>query len=477
MAAHAILDVSGGTMEATLTKRFHSNHLMMVLLSFLFFHGCSQPVSTDTGPSADADVDGDAEGDADVGVATDAPDSGDADQEFNGDADIDGDGEFDSDADHDQENDAEGSTCDTPIEYPPFREALIPLDGQVFFPVALGGDPRSFDLIVDTGAARTMIDTDTLAEVTGGVGEVTIDFGEGFALESYRVWGQDFSAAANHIGAEIHGVIGQDLFHRYYFGLDYVAPAVTIGAGIPIDPPPRFVAADGVDVPYVLEEGLPVVEVDIGGEMARLIADTGSGVTLVTESYVDASILDDGLEGYLWHTSYGSDRGVIVRIPELVISGTVIANSWAVVVPDEHHLAALFRLLGVDMQGFLGFPVYRRFFVSVLGCENRYVFFPEVGRSHIDPYEWDRVGIEIARDGDETVIDMVFAPSDAADQGIMVGDVLIEIDGVPTSGRSLDQIRLDLRGAITETRVLSIERAGFGMELSVDVNRLLPPLE
>lgn len=456
----------------TISRLVRSNLLVVALLSMYVLHACNDDPASDTDPMVDAAAD--AAVDADTDAVVDSSGGGDGDDE----SDVDfSDAAADSDIEGDIDNDILSRPCDTPIAFPPFREALIPLDGQVIFPVALGGDPGPFSLLVDTGAVWTTIDTDTLAAVTGGVNDVSIDFGEGFVLEAYRVRSRDFSAAMEHIGVEIHGVIGQDLFRRFYFGLDYAGSAVTIGAGLPIEPPPRFATTDVVDVPFDIEQGLPIIDVDIGGERARLVADTGSGVTILTESLVDPLIHENGVDGYIWHTSYGSDQGFVVRIPELEISGEVVENSWAVVVPDDHHLAEYFRLIGVDMQGFLGFPAYRRFFISIRGCENRYLFYPEEDFDHIDSHEWDRVGVDIMRAGDDAVVDMVFEPSDASDQGVQGRDVLVAIDGVSTSGRSLDEIRLDLRGEPAKTMVLSIERGGAPIEVSVEVDRLLSPLE
>ena len=449
--------------------RVSQSRVVFVIASFALA-ACHHPQA-----SSDADAD-DADGrDAGDGGSGDAtPDSG-------GDAGRDGDhaadGDADADADFDGDGDILSIPCDRPTDFPPFRPAKVPLDGQMLFPVGFGGEPGPYVLGVDTGAVKTTLEERFVTESDGMIGRATIDFGYGLKLTDYEVLVGDLSDASDHIGVEIHGLIGQDLFKRFYFGLDYVTPAVAMGAGTPDDPPPGYDADDGVDVPYVLEQEFPIVEVDVGGVPLRLIADTGSGVTIVVESSVPSELLDDGLEGYVWHTSYGSDPGVIVRLPSLTIGGATVEDTWAVVIPDEHHLAQIFRLLGVDMQGFLGFPVYRRFFVSVIGCEDEFVFYPTANLDHIDGYEWDRVGVELVRTATETSIDMVYSPSDAADQGVTPGDVLVAVDSAPTDGAALDDIRLLLRGTPGETRELSLTREGVPVELTVAVDRLLPPLE
>jgi hypothetical protein len=264
----------------------------------------------------------------------------------------------------DADDDVDLPPCDAPIPFPPLRAATIPLDGN----------SGPFNAVIDTGAVRTMFDESLLAHVENGVGPVTIDLGRGLVLDDYEVLAGDLSEAIDHLGVRLDGLIGLDLFQRFYFGLDHAGSRATVEAGLPSEPPPGFSAADGVDLPFEVIQGLPVVDATIDGAAARLIADTGSGVTLVTESFVRPETLTHGITGYVWYTSYGSDPGTIVRLRSIELGGHAVEGTWAVVVPDDHHLREVFELLGVDVDvdGFLGFPVYRQFFISVIGCESRY---------------------------------------------------------------------------------------------------------
>jgi hypothetical protein len=363
-----------------------------------------------------------------------------------------------------------------PYDYPPSREAVTPLDGQMLFPVRLDDHPGYFQMVVDTGAFATAVDERLVRDMQNDVGVVTLDFGEGLVFEDLRVFAAYLSLAENHIGVPIHGLIGQDIVQQMFFGLDYQASEVTAASPIPGLPPPAFADTPGIDVPYTLEQLMPVVEVDIGGLTARLIADTGSGVTLLTESFVSALLLETGLTGYWWHTSYGSDPGTIVRLPSLEIGGHEVVDSWAVVVPDDYHLRPTFDALGVEVDGFLGFPVYRRFYVAVHGPESRFRFYPYADLSHVDPREWDRVGLEIRREEDLVRVDMVFGSSDASAMGVSVDDVLYSIDDEPVADLALDEVRLLLRGTPGEIKTLELERAGAPVTLQVAVDRLLPLL-
>lgn len=378
-----------------------------------------------------------------------------------------------NDAGYDAGSDAGQDAGNNAGDYPPARAALVPLDGQPLFPVALDNRIGHY-FVVDTGAARTAVETTLLRDVANGVGVVTIDFGAEVVLEDFEVLAVDLSEARDHIGAPIDGLIGQDLFKTMYFGIDYMHAEVTVAYTLPQSPPPAFSIYDAVEIPYTLVQELPVVDALVGAKPARLIADTGSGVTILTESFVEPALLASGLKGYMWYTSYGSDPATIVRLPSMLFQGAEVTGEWAVVVPDAYHLKPVFDALGIDVDGFLGYPVYRHFYVGVDGARSRYLFYPYAATPHIYPGEWDRVGVEIARDGGRTLVDMVFSPSDANDVGLMNGDEITAIGGAATASFTPDAIRLLLRGAPGETRLLTIDRDGDVQNVSVKVDALLP---
>jgi len=355
---------------------------------------------------------------------------------------------------------------------PTEREVLIPLDGQVLFPARLDGTDAH--LVVDTGAVRSAFSETLLRDVVNGVGVTTVDFGDGIVFEDYEVLAADLSAAENHIGAPIHGLIGQDLFQQLYFGVDYRRARAIVSRTAPPTAPEGWSEADRVTLPYEVVQGLPILTVDLEGTPVRLIADTGSGVTLLTESHVPPSWLSAGLEGYVWHTSYGSDDATIVRIPSLGLGSASVEESWAVVVPDTHHLAAVFSAIGLDVDGFLGYPVYRSYYWGIRGADMMYEVFAQPGQDPLSQAEWNRVGVELVSTGDNVLIDMLFHPSSAFDEGVVVGDELLTVDGVQIDSLGLDDVRKLLRGNVGEVRALGLVREGSPVQATVKVDALLP---
>ncbi len=348
----------------------------------------------------------------------------------------------------------------------------VPLDGQPCIEAQLDG--KSALLVVDTGAIRTAVDKTLLHNVENGVGFATIDFGNGNVLRDYEVLAADLATARDHIGAPIAGLIGQDLVNRFAFGIDYRNGRAYVTDGTQSPVPSDVASIGAIAVPYEVMQGLPIVTARIGDTSVRLLADTGSGVTLITKSKAPEAALALGLQGYVWYTSYGSDPATIIRLPSIDVANHAVKQTWAVVVPDAHHLASVFKSLKIEIDGFLGYPVYREFFVAVRGAERRFDFYPYASRDPRALSEWNRIGIETYRSGASVLIDMVFTPSDAANKGVLRGDRVNTIDDVPVAALELDDVRARLRGAVGDKRRLGIIREGVAQTIDVQVDGLLP---
>lgn len=350
----------------------------------------------------------------------------------------------------------------------------VPLDGQPCLEVHLDAQSEPSLLVVDTGAVRTAVERTLLRDVQNGVGIVSINFGNGIVLKDYEVIAADLGTARDHIGAPIAGLIGQDLVNRYAFGIDYRNGKAYVTDGTQAPVPADFSQTDAVALPYEVVQGLPIVTTHIGTTSVRLLADMGSGVTLLTRSKAPEAALAAGLQGYVWYTSYGSDAATIIRIPSLDIGGREVKQTWAVVVPDEHHLASVFKSLKIEIDGFLGYPVYREFFVAVRGAAKRFDLYPYASADPRSLSEWNRVGIEAYRSGASVLVDMVFTPTDAISKGVVRGDVINSIDDVAVAALELDDVRQRLRGVVGSTRRLGIVHEGVAAQVEVRVEGVLP---
>ena len=403
-----------------------------------------------------------------VGCPGDDDDSGDDDTVWTGDDDTAGDD--DSGADDDDATPPGPWDTGWPIE--------TTLDGQAMIQGSFDGTGPIW-WALDTGAARTYVDS----EITGTTNNVTGDVVVGpLEFPQHQVGSVDLAEAEAFIGWDLGGLAGQDLFADRFTALHYAGLQAHFLDAVPAEPPPGSSMTEPAETPYELPASIPVATFTLGGTVdVALIADTGSGVTLITEDVFE--LIDDGtlptLDGYVWATNYGSDPGFLTRLPSIGVTGTEVSadGTWAVVIPQDNHLFPLLRGNGIDAQGFIGFPFYRHFVVGVDGFDDRYLWWELDDLSHIDPREWQRVGIEPSwRDGGFHV-EMLYSPSDAEDQGLQVGDQILTVDADDLSGATLDDLKAKLRGQPGAAVELSVDRAGQAMTFTVEIEDLLPTLE
>jgi hypothetical protein len=356
--------------------------------------------------------------------------------------------------------------------------AAQPVDGQLLVEGTYnGGSPLWW--VLDTGAARTFIDSD----VTGVTTTVVADLAIGpLEFKKKQATSVELDEAEAFIGWDLGGLAGQDIFAKRFIALDYARSKAFFFDTVPESPPLGTAQAEPMRLHYDLPSSIPVVTAVLSGQTevtVQLIADTGSGVTIITE---DAFYqLDDGtlprLKGYVWATNYGTDLSFVTRIPEIQAGedgGGKAAWTWAVVVPTDNHLFPLLRGNGIEAQGFLGYPFYRNFLVGVDGATQTYLWWEYENKGHLDANEWNRVGIEPTwRDG-AFFVEMVYSPSDAETQAISTGDRILAVDGDPVDGMTLDDLKRRLRGVPGTTVVLSLERDGSESEAGVLIEDLLP---
>ncbi len=352
------------------------------------------------------------------------------------------------------------------------------LDGQAMIQGSFDGEGPIW-WALDTGAARTYVDS----EITGTTNNVTGDVVVGpLEFPEHQVGSVDLAEAEAFIGWDLGGLAGQDLFADRFTALDYRGLLAHFLDAVPAEPPPGSSMTEPEETPYELPASIPVATFTLSGTVdVALIADTGSGVTLITEEFFEQ--IDDGtlptLDGYVWATNYGSDPGFLTRLPSIGVTGTELSadGTWAVVIPADNHLFPLLHGNGIDAEGFIGFPFYRHFVVGVDGFEDRYLWWEHDDLSHIDPHEWQRVGVEPSwRDGG-FFVEMLYSPSDAEDQGLQVGDQILQVDGDDLTGATLDDLKASLRGEPGTAVELAIDRAGQAMTFTVEIQDLLPALE
>ena len=379
-------------------------------------------------------------------------------------------GDDDSTDDDDSAGDDDDTSASTWDCYANPLESAQGADGSALVEGIIDGQATWF--VVDSAAQVIFADLEISDGFTGYF-DVSLDLGP-FQEEAWSVKGRDLSPNEAFIGRDIGALVGQDILMRAYTVYDPVAPQVYLCDAVPDEPPPGT-TDDPLQQPYSLENQFALVDVQIGAAgSVPLMMDTGMAVTYLTEAIFDQ--VDNGaarLYGWVFSTSYGSDDAFVTRIPDFEFGGEVLTDLDVVVIPTDHHLSGILPASGVVVDGFLGNSVLGRYHMGINGLSSVLDLWPVEAPWNADG-RWTRVGIEPAWRGEQHVVEYVLWPSDASDQGVAVGDVLLSIDGVDCATVDLWDVHLALRGGVGDVRHLELEGIEGPYAVDVAVEELLP---
>ena len=309
---------------------------------------------------------------------------------------------------------------------------------------------------------------------------VTLRIG-GLSLADLNIIAIDLSSLPAGLGRPIAGILGYDVFRRYVVVIDYAAALVTLH-----DPARYIQPSTGEIIPIAIEDQAPFMRLAILGlpdaaPPAKLEFDTGkTGALTLIREYIDAYPLAQ--PGYrrvpitAGALLPGQVPAIATRVQGLWLGQSVIRDVVTMIVPDRD-------AAGVDSTtvGILGGELLKRFTVVVDYSRNQVILAPpSVGRGagvapDPGPMEFDMSGISLSAQGPDYrdyVVRTVVQESPAAETGVMTGDHLTAIDGKPTRGLTLDQIR-ELFRRDGQVYVLEIRRGEATIRAELRTRRLL----
>ena len=319
------------------------------------------------------------------------------------------------------------------------RELLVPVLIQSRGP---------FWFALDTGIAHSAIDRNVIGET-----DLKVVSGEGkhgsTALIRLDVGGENFETALDvlDIGVSeyqrgydqsLAGVLGMDFFSKFIVVLDYDAQLVTLEDPLADDSLER-----GKSIPLKLKNSLPYLDATIklpdhGAVQRSFMLDTSTG---------DA--INDDAFAHLGQTKIGPDLG-----------------------RADYFLIGPYRFAGINGTSGpskLGGELLHRFRVTVDVPHSR--LFLEPSRHFSDAFLFDTSGLDLERSKDGLKILRVFSGTPGEEARLASGDVIISIDGEPTSAFSVPQVRLMFHEVGIHT--LLVESKGENKTVELKLRTLL----
>jgi hypothetical protein len=369
-------------------------------------------------------------------------------------------------------------------------DAAVELDtqwcGDMVFVEAMIHGAGPYRLVLDTGAASTVLDERVVAEAgvelrssrrtVNGSGGGTVAIAGIARIEAMDVVGVDgrswtvadfdvnvleLEAFDLHFGQRFDGILGYPAFLGLTVELDYPAQRVSV---LPTRLEPDAPLAAGVGRFTHADVTRPIIDVALGDETIPVLLDTGSGGSISLVGVDQWPLLADPV-------LTGATRGVdgLRTATAARLDGTLALGPVVFVEPIVADDAKLARLGGEVMRRFVWrFDPGRRLVELQSSLAEPIAVEPLLGAGFIG----DFTPVEL--DGLERGIEVLalIPNSPAARDGVEPGDIVVRVDGEPIPGACQRRASRPEREA-GQAFVLEVVRGGEILEITTEIFTLI----
>jgi hypothetical protein len=292
-----------------------------------------------------------------------------------------------------------------------------------------------------------------------------------FADQSAAV--MSLEVVEQQLGRSVDGLVGLDLFLKHVVEIDYSGKKLRL-----YDPQTYVYSGTGESISLTLLDGHFLVPATIGIADRELtgqfLVDTGGCMmtTILTTPFAyknhlpvpsQKTILDQSVAGI-----GGDTRLLVGRASNFKIGSSVLPSPLIYISQDQGG-----ALASSAYQGLIGTEVLRRF--KVIFDYPRRRLIVERNVHFEEPFEYDMSGLSVRAYGAAFKIFKIYQvleESPAGRAGLRVGDLIEDIDGVPASRLTLEQIHQRMKVPGHEYK-LTIKRDGATRLVMIKTSKLI----
>lgn len=308
--------------------------------------------------------------------------------------------------------------------------------------------------IIDTGVRTSILTQKTFSDLLGltyskkyhisGIGEnkyieayitnnVNLKLpgitGRGHAM---LVLNEDYLELRNHLGTDVHGILGYELFSRFIVKIDYDNRVMTLTTPENFKKRRRYKT-----IPISVEDTKPYVYGEVKFDtrepvLVKLLIDTGASHGLILDEDSDESLFapEPKIEANLGKGLGGNVYGQISRIESFKLGEMKWKNPLATFPENDQFLDSL-KYQGVDRNGSIGGEILGR--LDIIFNFPEEVIYVKKGRSFKEDFTYNLSGLSVKAKGSRLnnfEITDVRKNSVGEEAGLKEGDLILSINGM-----------------------------------------------
>lgn len=252
---------------------------------------------------------------------------------------------------------------------------------------------------------------------------------------------EDYLKLSKNLGAEIYGIIGYDIFHRFVINIDYDHHMLHVYR--PEAYKPRRWSRE---IPLEINGTKPYVKLSVEQgqkeDTVKLMVDTGAShaVLLDVRHTEDIVLPDQMISTRLGQGLGGEIQGFVGRMTEATISGFDFENILVSIPMDGAYTKAIKR---GSRHGTVGGELLTRFNVTFDYLEEK--LYLTKGARFREPFEFNMSGLTLTAEGDlldSLQINQIRPNTPGAEAGLQVGDYILKINGRNLHNTTLSEIHM-----------------------------------
>ena len=251
---------------------------------------------------------------------------------------------------------------------------------------------------------------------------------------------EDYLQLSSHLGTEVHGILGYELFSRFIVEINYKGSYLALYKRYAFKPKRSY-----TEIPINLIDTKPYLRTSIqfkdGKKIdGKLLIDTGASHALLLESQEDnrVEVPINNLRANLGRGLGGIIKGRVGRIDNISFGGFKF-DDVITSFPDPN---SYMDSMVIDRDGTIGGEIFRRFRM-VFDYSSETLYMKKFNNRYKEDFHYNMSGLEIIAKGDELhkfVIEGVMNDSPAELVGIKPGDVIKVINGHSAENIKLNYI-------------------------------------